>query len=88
MANTKSAEKRQRQSVERRAHNRSQRSRMRTAIKELRSAVERGEAKAAQDLLGPTLRLVDRTASKGVIQANTAARYKSRLSKAVAALSG
>ena len=88
MANTKSAEKRQRQSVERRNHNRSQRSRMRSAIKELRSAVERGEGKAARDLLAPTLQLVDMTASQGVIHTNTAARYKSRLSKAVAALSG
>jgi small subunit ribosomal protein S20 len=86
MANTKSAEKRNRQNVEHRTRNRSQRSRMRSAIKDLRTAVEQGEAKAARELLPTTLRIVDMSASKGVIHANTAARYKSRLSKAVAAL--
>lgn len=88
MANTKSAEKRHRQNVEHRTRNRSQRSRMRSAIKELRATVEQGEAKTARELLPQTLKIVDSSASKGVIHANTAARYKSRLSKAVAALEG
>jgi small subunit ribosomal protein S20 len=88
MANTKSAEKRHRQNVEHRTRNRSQRSQMRSAIKELRATVEQGEAKEARALLPRTLKIVDMSASKGVIHANTAARYKSRLSKAVAALPG
>lgn len=83
MANTKSAEKRNRQNVERRERNRANRSRMRTAIKKLRSAVEGGDAKAAQELLPGTLSLIDKTAQKGVIHGNTADRYKSRLSRAV-----
>jgi small subunit ribosomal protein S20 len=86
MANTKSAVKRHRQSLDRRARNRSQRSRMRTAIKNLRAAVDAGQAEEARALLGSTLQVIDRTASHGVIHRNTAARYKSRLTHAVAAL--
>jgi small subunit ribosomal protein S20 len=86
MANTKSAEKRNRQNQERRLRNRSDRSRMRTAIKRLRTAVEAGEAKAAQELLPETIRVIDRSAQKGVIHDNAAARYKSRLSRAVQGL--
>jgi small subunit ribosomal protein S20 len=87
MANTKSAEKRNRQNQEQRVRNRSGRSRMRTAIKQLRSAVEAGEAEKARELLPETIRVIDRTAQKGVIHENAAARTKSRLSRAVNGLS-
>lgn len=83
MANTKSAEKRMRQNEERRQRNRSHRSRMRTAIKRLRAAVDAGEAEKARELLPQAIRVIDKTAQKGVIHDNTAARYKSRLSQAV-----
>jgi small subunit ribosomal protein S20 len=86
MANIKSAEKRHRQSLERRERNRARRSRMRTAVKKLRSVIDAGDAAQAQALLTPTLSEIDATAQKGVIHANTAARYKSRLSRAVAGL--
>lgn len=86
MANNKSAEKRDRQSLVRRDRNRTVRSNMRTAIKKLRSAVTASDAKTAADLLPGTLRVIDVTARKKVIARNTAARYKSRLSKAVASL--
>ena len=66
MANTKSAAKRHRQSVERRARNRAQRSRMRSAIKELRVRRRAGRGRSEpQELLGPTLKLVDRTRQQG-----------------------
>lgn len=83
MANIKSAEKRIRQNVKRRERNRKYRSQMRTAIKRLRATIESGDSKAAQELLVPTLSLIDSTARKGIIHGNTAARYKSRLTKAV-----
>lgn len=86
MANIKSAEKRNRQNIARRAANRARRSTMRTAVKKLRTAIETGDADRARELLQPTLSLVDATAQKGVIHANAAARYKSRLSRAVAKL--
>lgn len=87
MANTKSAEKRNRQNIKRREHNRTQRSRLRTAIKKLRTAVASGDAAQAQAILPETLGVIDATAQKGVIHTNTASRYKSRLAKGVAALS-
>ena len=86
MANSKQAEKRHRQSLVRNARNRSHLNRMRTAIKKLRATVEAADTQAAQELLTPTLRVIDMTAQHGVIHNNTAARYKSRLSRAVNAL--
>ncbi len=86
MANNKSAEKRDRQSLVRRERNRMVRSNLRTAIKKLRSALTAADAKAAAELLPGTLKVIDVTARKQVIARNTAARYKSRLTKAVALL--
>jgi small subunit ribosomal protein S20 len=86
MANTKSAEKRNRQSEQNRLRNRAHRSRLRTAIKKLRTAMESGDAGAAQQLLPETLSIIDKTAQKGVIHDNAAARYKSRLAHQVASL--
>jgi small subunit ribosomal protein S20 len=85
MANTKSAEKRHRQNVKLRERNRAQRSRLRTAIKSLRSAVASGDAAKANELLPVTLGIIDKIAQKKVIHANTASRYKSRLTKRVSA---
>lgn len=86
MANTKSAEKRIRQNEERRQRNRTYRSRLRTSIKRLRAAVESGDVEGARELLPTTLSIIDATAQKRVIHPNAAARYKSRLTKAVAHL--
>lgn len=47
MANTKSAQKRARQSLKRRARNRAGASTMRTAVKKLRQTIEAGDGKAA-----------------------------------------
>ncbi|HXO19819.1 MAG TPA: 30S ribosomal protein S20 [Thermoanaerobaculia bacterium] len=84
MANTKSAEKRIRQNAKERERNRGHRSRLRTAVKSLRAAIEGGDAAKAQELLPQTLRIIDATAQKKIIHPNTASRYKSRLSKSVA----
>ena len=86
MANTKSAEKRHRQNVNQRERNRAHRSRLRTAIKRLRSAVSSGDASAAEAILPETLSVIDKIAQKGVIHPNAASRYKSRLAKHVAEL--
>ena len=86
MANTTSAEKRIRKTAAQRERNRSASARMRTAIKTLRKAVAAGDAEAARELLPKTASIVDSTARKGIIHANAAARTKSRLTKAVAAL--
>jgi small subunit ribosomal protein S20 len=86
MANTKSAEKRNRQNIVQRERNRGHRSRLRTAIKRLRTAIASGDAGKAQEALPATLSVIDKIAQKRIIHANAAARYKSRLVKRVAAL--
>lgn len=86
MANIKSAKKRIRRTSRQRERNRTLRSRMRSAIKDLRKTVAAGDADAAREMLPQTLGIVDSTARKGVIHANNAARTKSRLTRAVAAL--
>jgi small subunit ribosomal protein S20 len=83
MANTKSAEKRIRQNAAARDRNRAHRSRLRTAVKRLRAAVDAGDSAKAAELLTATLSIVDATAQKKIIHANTASRYKSRLCLAV-----
>ena len=86
MANTKSAEKRNRQNLKQRERNRAHRSSLRTAIKKLRGVVASGDGAKAKALLPGILGVIDATAQKGVIHDNTASRYKSRLAKQVAAL--
>ncbi len=86
MANSKQAVKRIRQNEIRRQRNQAVTSRMRTAVKRLRKAVEDQDEAVAKDLLPSTLTVIDVTARKKVIHRNTAARYKARLSKAVSQL--
>jgi small subunit ribosomal protein S20 len=87
MANHKSAEKRARQNARRNEINRSNRSKLRTSIKSLRAAVAGHDKNVSGELLGPTISLIDKAVNKGVIHKNTAARYKSRLTKHVNGLS-
>ena len=87
MANHKSAEKRVRQNVKRNEINRSNRSKLRTQIKKLRSALVATDKKQSDELLNPTVSLIDKAVNKGLIHRNTAARYKSRLTKHVSELS-
>jgi small subunit ribosomal protein S20 len=82
MPNHKSAEKRGRQSERRRAINRSNRSRLRTAVKELRTALDKG-GKSASELLPTTISEIDKAVQKGVLHRNAAARHKSRLTARV-----
>ena len=86
MANHKSAEKRVRQNLKRNEINRASRSKLRTQIKKLRAAITGQDKSAGTDLLNPTVSLIDKAVNKGIIHRNTAARYKSRLSKHVAEL--
>ena len=83
MANHKSAEKRVRQNVKRNEINRSNRSKLRTSIKKLRTTVAASDKPGSVELLLPTVSLIDKAVNKGIIHRNTAARYKSRLTKHV-----
>lgn len=86
MANHKSAEKRIRQTEKRTAVNRSNRSRLRTQIKKLRAALLHHDKDQSTELLNPTISIIDKAVNKGIIHKNTAARYKSRLTKHVSNL--
>jgi small subunit ribosomal protein S20 len=86
MPNHKSAEKRVRQNEKRRAVNRNNRSRLGTQIKKLRSALSHSDKALSQELLNPTVSLIDKAVNKGTLHKNTAARYKSRLTSHVSNL--
>ena len=86
MANHKSAEKRVRQNIKRNAINRSNRNRVRTQIKKLRTALTAHDKSLSGELLSPTVSLIDKAVNKGIIHKNTAARYKSRLTRHVSEL--
>ncbi len=86
MANTAQARKRARQATKQRAHNMSQRSALRTAIKKVRKAVDAGDKAAAQAVFRESQGVIDSIADKKIIHKNTAARHKSRLSSAIKAL--
>ena len=77
---TKSALKANRQNIKRREHNRQMRSKLRTALKSIRSMLDAKDLNGAKAALNRTVSIVDKMATKGVIHRNTAARYKSRLS--------
>jgi small subunit ribosomal protein S20 len=79
MPNHKSAIKRVRQTIKRNAINRANRSRLRTQIKKLRKAIASNEATTSNELLNPTVSLIDKMVNKGILHKNAAARHKSRL---------
>ncbi len=81
MPNTKSAKKQMRQNARRRMINRRNRSRMRTEIKKYRSLLSEENTDEAQNMLPLVYSIIDSSVKRGVIHRNTAARYKSRLTK-------
>ncbi|HEX6996191.1 MAG TPA: 30S ribosomal protein S20 [Gammaproteobacteria bacterium] len=87
MANIKSAKKRARQNVARRAHNMALRSRGRTAIKKVLKAIQAGDREAAVALFREAVPQIDRMVTKGLIAKNRAAHYKSRLNAKLRAMS-
>ena len=87
MPNTTSAKKRLRQNVERRARNRSVRSSVRTQIRKVRQAVQAGNVEQCQAEFRQAAKKLDQAVAKNILHANAAARTKSRLSKAIKAIS-
>ncbi len=79
MPNHKSAEKRVRQTEKKNLVNRNNKSRLRTQIKKLRSALASGDQTLSNELLVPTISAIDKAVNKGILHRNTAARHKSRL---------
>lgn len=87
VASHASALKAHRQSLKNREHNRQFRSRLRGALKNVRTAIAGNDLPAAKTALKQTISLIDRMASKGIIHRNAAGRYKSRLTTKLAARS-
>lgn len=86
MANHASAEKRNRQRIQRTARNRAITSSVRTAVKKARAAVETGDAKAG-DTVRAASRALAKAASKGAVHTRTASRVTARIESALAKLS-
>jgi small subunit ribosomal protein S20 len=86
VANIKSAEKRAKQAIHRRAHNMAARSRLRSSIKKVLTAIQAGnraEAAAAYKAAQP---VIDTMVTKGIIHRNKAARHKRELNARLKAM--
>ncbi len=81
MAHSLSAKKRIRQSLKRRARNRARKDLIKDQVKSFQSAITSGDFAKAEAELSKTAQRLDRTAAKGTIHKNTAARRRSRLAK-------
>ena len=86
MANTASARKRIRQTEKRTERNRARKSRVRTFLRKVETAIAGGDKTAAQEALRAVQPELQRAAGKGVFHANTVSRKLSRLSARVKAL--
>ena len=84
MASHESAIKAHRQNLVKREANRQYRTRLRGALRAIRSAIDAGDPAKVKDALRDTISLVDKMAGKKVIHRNAAARYKSRLTTSIA----
>ena len=87
MANIKSAKKRARQAIKRRAHNVAMRSQVRTAVRNVVKAVESGNKDAAKVSFAAVVPQIDRMAGKGILTKSRAAHYKSQLNAKLRAMS-
>ena len=86
MANSAQSRKRARQAEKNRRQNAGYRSMFRTFIKKVLAAVEAGDKEQAQVAYKNAVEVIDKTASKGLIHKNKAARHKSRLNRAIRGL--
>jgi small subunit ribosomal protein S20 len=86
LANSAQSRKRARQAEKHRRQNAGYRSMFRTFIKKVLAAVEAGDKEQAQVAYQNAVEVIDKTASKGLIHKNKAARHKSRLNARVRAM--
>lgn len=83
---SKSVLKNIRQTEKRAAVNRMNRTRVRTAVRRMRTALAAGDSAAAEKLAPATFSELDKAIRKRTLSENTANRYKSRLTLALNAL--
>ena len=87
MANHKSALKRARQNEVKRVRNKGYKTRVKKAIREVRTAIDNNSAEQAQESFVKAVSIIQRTATKGIIHGNQASRKISRLARQVNQLS-
>lgn len=80
---TKGAKKTQRASERKRIFNLRRKRDMHEAVKAVRTAIDKGDTKAARELLPTAYKAIDKALKRGIIKENTAARKKSRLNKSI-----
>jgi small subunit ribosomal protein S20 len=85
VANTKSAEKRNRQALKRRARNQAVRTQVKSAVKKAREALASKDPARVQEALRAAARTLDKAASKGVLHKGNASRRIARLAAAARA---
>jgi small subunit ribosomal protein S20 len=83
---SKSVLKNIRQTERRTAMNRMNRTRVRSAMRQMRAALAGGDAATATKLAPETFSAIDKAIQKGTLHRNTAKRYKSRLNLALNSL--
>ncbi|MBN1571245.1 MAG: 30S ribosomal protein S20 [Acidobacteria bacterium] len=81
MANHASALKAHRQSIKHRNANRSNRSSLRTCLKQFNDRLDEGKTEEAQNTLSALYAAIDKSQQKKAISKNAAARQKSRLTR-------
>ena len=86
MANTRSAKKAVRQAARRTEVNKARKSRMRTTVRKVEEAIISGDKSAAEQALLAAEPELMRSAQKGVLHRNAAARKVSRLAQRIKAL--
>lgn len=86
MANSAQARKRARQATATNKHNASLRSTLRTAVKQVRKAIQAGDKAAATKKMQQSQAVIDRITDKKIVHRNLASRTKSRLAQAVKAM--
>jgi small subunit ribosomal protein S20 len=79
--NYSSAQKRHRQSEERRLHNKSVKSSVRSSVKKFVALAQKKEVNEASVALKIMIKKIDAATQKGIIKNNTAARKKSRMQR-------
>ncbi len=86
MANSPQARKRARQAENRRQHNASRGSMLRSQIKKVVSAIEAGDKESASAAYKAATPVIDNAVGNGLIHKNKAARHKSRLNAHIKAM--
>jgi len=87
MANSRSVQKRARQSVKRTSENRGVKTRVKSARKALTAAIDSGDKVEASACFRAMTSMADRAAKRGVIHKNSASRLKGIYTRRIAALS-